>query len=229
LKHPHSGEDRHGSGRIVGRRRGFPSPTGVGSPRQRDRLRQCIEEANELLRTLGNPQDEQNLRALQLRFRAMRGFGVEASVACGTHRETVRGRLLDAGRDYLDLCRNDKRFFVPFAKLLTVARSRRHVPSTHGHHEELAGLSPELKRALVLDFANTVSRRPELINIFFGLPLHLRLASFCGERVRVKTDQGDGTIVSGVLVGTSDNAFEVQTGKREIRRVRLEEVCYIRL
>ncbi|WP_281883472.1 hypothetical protein [Paenibacillus sp. YYML68] len=229
-KHVHGRGNRHNHPRKVRRRPGITSPTSPQSPQAQARLQACIEEVNELLRTLGNPQEPDNLSSLRLRLRSMRGIAVEVFYACNEEEKLAKGQLQDAGADYVQLCRSGRISFIPYTRMLSLIRSKRHVPIAGHHHHSVMDLDPKLKRQLVLEFGCTVSCRPELLNIFFGIPLSLRLVSYLEEEVEVITDRDDErAIIRGTLTESDEQALGVRTAPGRVVRVQLERVCLVRV
>lgn len=100
----------------------FPSPNGNLPKDKLDQLQKCIEVANDLLRTLGNPQDPDNTTALRLHFRSKRGINVQMIVDCEGTEEYVAGCLEEVGRDFFQLHNSRGKIFVQFERTCSINR-----------------------------------------------------------------------------------------------------------
>ena len=200
----------------------FSSPTSSLSPEELEKLKECVESANDFLRTIGNPNDPNNMRAFQLHLRRLRGFLLQVNGDCGTDEIPVVGILKDAGRDFLELETFGRCIFIPFKRICLI----RWVPGEHqGHQPALINLDECSRRDLVLNFGKVVSGDPNLINIFFGLPLHLRLITFLGCRVEVETENS-GELIQGVLSDSQEIYIQIQTDN-QLEQVNFNKLCVI--
>jgi len=202
----------------------FSSPNSPLSPEELEHLQACIEEINELLRTFGNPRDPDNLTAFRLRFRKLRGIMARLVIACGSCPEELVGCLQDAGRDFLQLYTVGQKKFIPFNRICSIHRCDEN--QIIEHEQELIDIPLSLRRELVLHFGEVVSASPFLINIFFGLPLHLLLLSFLGCTVKVKLED-ETKIVKGVLVGSEEGHLQLQNDKNQIKQINFIKICFI--
>lgn len=200
----------------------FSSPNSPLPPEELEKLKECIEAANEFLRTIGNPNDPDNKRALQFRLRKLRGLLMQVNVNCGSEITQVEGVLKDAGRDFLQLETFGRCIFALFNRLCSL-RWVIGSGEIHGHEPALIDLDTCSRRALILDFGKVVSGDPNLINIFFGIPLHLRLISFLGCRVEVETENS-GEIVQGVLSDSQERYVHIQTDQK-IEQINFNQLC----
>lgn len=204
----------------------FSSPNSPLPLEELEQLKACIEEVNELLRTLGNPRDPANLTALRLHFRRLRGILVRVEVACDKGMIQPTGCLVEAGRDFLQLDTVGEIIFVPFGRICSVHRA---ATGEHdaGHGQELIDIDACLRRALVLNFSKVVAGNPRLINIFFGIQLHLQLLCFLGYEAFIKT-RDDTELIQGTLVGSEKNYLQLQTDK-QIKQINFRDVCYVKI
>lgn len=199
----------------------FPSPNSELPPELLARQERCIEEANDFLLTIGAPREPQepdqepNTRSLQRRLRKLRGLQAQIRVA---HRQpaTVVGTIVEAGRDFLHLEQNGRRLFVPFRRIAELKRTAE--PPCDERQPELLCLDDSSRRSLVLCFGSTVAGDPQLINLFFGIPLWLQTLEFAGCEVQVKTDDpAPLSQVKGRLAGADEHALHVQAQKKMIQ------------
>jgi hypothetical protein len=204
----------------------FSSPNSPLPPEEFEKLMECIEAANELLRTIGNPNDPDNKRVLQLRLRELRGLLMQVTVACGNEQIQLVGTLKDAGRDFIQLETFGRFTFVLYERICSIRRVTGQTEE-HGHQPELIDLDTCSRRAIVLDFGRVVSCDPNLINIFFGLPLHLRLISFLGCRVEAKTENsGEEELIEGKLSDSQEIYIHVQTDS-QLEQINFNKLCFI--
>lgn len=210
----------------------YSSPTSSLPAEAADQLRICIETANELLRTLSIRRDPNFFYRLMLRFRELRGLLVRVEVAGKTEPYHLLGQLQDVGRDFIRLNRVGQNVFVPFPRLAKLTREasaeqeEEHGRSGGHHGGELADADPELRRNLVLNFGRVVSCSPELINLFFGIPLYLQLLHHVGCKVVVVTER---QAVKGVLCESEEGRIQVRTGEQVLEQVNMQEICYVKL
>lgn len=200
----------------------FPSPTSSLPPDEFAEVRECIEKANALLLALGAERDEENLRALQLSVRSLRKQQVKVLMDCKEKKQKVFGRLVDAGRDFIILQIKDNILLIPFTRIISL----QHVLDTEGVEldQELIDIGHCLRRALTLHFGEVVTRSPFLLNLFYGLDLHVFLESFTGCHIFVCLEEKEG--IKGMLIKTGERAIEVKM-KGEKNGAFFDSICYI--
>lgn len=201
----------------------FSSPNSPLPPEELEKLKACVEAVNELLRTIGNPDDPDNKRVLQMRLRKLRGVLMHVNVKCARAELPVEGILKDAGRDFLQIESIGRCTFILYDRVCTLRRveSSQEKP---GHHPAMVDLEACSRRALILDFGKVVAGDPNLVNIFFGIRLHLRLLSFLGCGVEVETDAGD--IFNGILSDSQENYIHVQTDSSLVQ-INFNNICVV--
>lgn len=228
----------------------FSSPNSPLSPIDLVELKACIEQINTLLLAVGSPRNPDNLRGLRIHFRRLRGVLARVNVECNSSQEHIIGRLKDAGRDYIELDTVGQREFILFQRICSFTHAAAETCEKFYIHEpELLDIDPCLRRDLVLNFGKVVSSNPELFNIFFGLPLHLRLLQEIDCKVEVRMEAKE-KLIKGILTSSQEKFIEVKTnekkntnekqtekdGKREdkednkeIQRVNFDDICFIRV
>lgn len=208
--------------------RRFASANSPLPPRSLDELQECIEAANDLLRSLGNRRDPNNQRQLQLELLALQDICVKAEINCGRQKKREKiGILVTAGRDFIEINSSEDGdlVFVLFNRLITIDRDKSFKTNIHPE-QDLIDADKCTKRELSLNFGEFVAKRPELINLFFGIPLHLYLLKFIGEEVKVKTD--DETIMNTTLSNVEEGRIEVK-GLDGTIGINMDEICFIEI
>lgn len=201
--------------------RKFASPNSRLPQEELDELQECIEIANQLLRSLGNRPNPNNLRQLQLHLLDLREFLVRINVYC--HEDDIVGKLVTAGRDFVLLNTVGKSTFIPFSRINGIRYDKKEMNDIE--HQELINSNRQFKRELVLHFGEVVSRSPELVNLFFGLPLHLMLTELIGCKVRVHVENPEESI-KGNLFGVDENSIQIVRDK-EMKQIQIQQICFI--
>lgn len=223
----------------------FNSPNSPLPPDELNRLQKCIEEINDMLRTIGNPNepeegDPPNQRQLQLHFRALRGSLVKVMVDCQNEELEILGLLQEAGIDFIQVNTLEQKKLIPFERICSLKHENSKAENFE-HEQELLNIDTCLRREITFNFGEIVSRSPELINMFFGIPLRLFLLSLVGCELEIKTDDED-ELVSGILCSVNENQFRLQLFENDeqiepndsckqeedgIRTINFNEVCFI--
>ncbi len=255
----------------------FSSANSPLPPDELDRLQQCIEEANDLLRSLGSESDPDNRRQLQLHFLSIRGADVILKIiceeleieendqeiegndqeveavnsdrkqykkgkkVCGKEAETElslkisnsakrsiiekKGKIFTAGRDFIQINQVGASVFVHYDRIISVRRDE--CEQVKQQEQELIGVDRKVRRELAFNFGEFVAKNPELVNLFFGIPLYKQMKEFLGEDVKVKTFNED---IVGTLVKVEEGSIQVlkKDDGKEIQ-INLNEVCYIKV
>ncbi|TRZ39954.1 hypothetical protein CEQ21_03150 [Niallia circulans] len=226
----------------------YNSPNSSLPIHQLNRLQACIEEINDTLRTIGNPRDPENpeepqrQRQLQQHFRALRGSLVKVVVTCHDEKVTLLGILEDAGANFILLNTLSEKKLLLFERICLLKHENNDA-ETFDHEQELLHIDKCLRREITFHFGEIVGRSPELINIFFGIPLHLYMLPFIGCKIEVKTDEE--VLISGILCEVDENQFRLEVneeaeedGDEEIkidpcleedgvRTINFDEMCFI--
>ena len=203
--------------------RRFSSPNSPLPPEELDELQRCIEAANDLLRTLGNKSDPNNTRQLQLHFLSLQDVYVRMKIKCREEKtEEKTGILATAGRNFIQLNSEGKNIFILNERIGSLEREV--CETSEQQEQELIEADQNTRRQMVLNFGDFVSKRPELVNLFFGNLLHLQLLNYRGKDVNVKTD--DHHIIKGRL-------FEVDEGKIQVENrngsteINMDQICFL--
>lgn len=230
--------------------RRFASPNSPRTPEELDELQECIEAINDLLRSLGSRSDPNNRRQLQLHFLSLRGASVKAKIICGVEQldedeeinvdidvdliDTIndmnerkcikvlkkKGKLATAGRDFIRINQVGSAVFILYSNLISIARDH----CVEGEHEpEFICADQETRREMTFNFGEFVAKKPDLVNLFFGIPLHRQLKQFLGKDVEVKTDE---QFVCGTLVKVDEGNIRILNKMGE-EDINIDEICYI--
>lgn len=205
----------------------FTSPNSQLPPQELAELQACIHEINEFLLAVGTPRPLRNREQLRHRVRRLIGITVRVAVSCEGNPAAVEvsGGLKDVGRDFIQVDTVGPQTFMPFDRICTITRTDTGpLPPRQGG--ALRHIDPVLRRNLILRFGETVACDPELINIFFGLPLHLRLTRFLGQQAFVQTD---GQSFEGPLCAAEEEFIHVQVAENRVRQINLADICFIRV
>ncbi|QCR32293.1 hypothetical protein [Lysinibacillus sp. SGAir0095] len=224
------------------RTRKFASPNSPLDKEELDDLQSCIEGANDLLRSLGNQRDEENTRQLQLHFLEMRGEIVSADIICecesGDAEESsnilqndrimfrnfcLNGKIANAGRDFLQINQNGSAVFILYKNLLSIKKDD--CKEEFELDPEFIDAEKNLRRQLAFNFGEFVSKNPNFINLFFGIPLFFMLGQFCGKDIVIVTAQGQ---FKGTLSGVDEDSIELVNKKGKFH-LEFDEVCYLKV
>ncbi|WP_420976271.1 hypothetical protein [Bacillus vallismortis] len=208
----------------------FPSPTSILSPEELEELQSCIEEVNELLRTVGNRPEPDHQRALQQKMQTLRNQYVKVEMLCGDEIDILTAGFVDSGLDFIILDDFDENILIPFSKIRFVQHTNDH-NGHEGHVQELIDIDTCLRREIILNFGEIVSQSPFLINLFFGLTLNLFLEKFIGCKIEVKIIEGDSgksILVEGTLQCAEDDSIQINTQK-DIVDLPLNNICLMKV
>jgi hypothetical protein len=203
----------------------YRSPNSPLPQAQLDELQKCIESANDLLRSLGNERNPDHQRQLQLHFLELHGILVRVKVKCQEVQHEEVGSLMTAGKNFIELNTVGKRVLIPFEKIDSLQYEGK--DQDKKHHQDLIHLNRQIKRELVLHFGEVVSRNPELVNLFFGIPLHLMLVHYKDRMVNLKVEKLSNG-VSGKLVEVEGNSLQIFKNDETVQ-IPLEKVCLLEI
>lgn len=216
------------------KRIGISSPTTSLPRNEFIELRACIEEANQILQTLGNPRTPENPRQLQLKLASLIGKNVRAEISFQGKFKTITGILGQVGKNYIQLRTKNFQRYVMFDHLISVAMNAKddHYP----HHQQNPFFNEKLNCEILYNFTDVVSGSVKLLNRFFGIPLSIALLQDVGKKIRIKQAHSV-KIISGILLNTTDQAVIIQTAKQEhgetketiIETIPFDEIEVIRI
>lgn len=218
------------------RTRRFTSPNSPLDEEELNQLQACIEAANDLLRSLGSESDNENTRQLQLHFLDMSGKKVSAEIICkfknheadefsknSSKAISLKGKIANAGKDFLQINQNGSSVFIFYKNLLAIKRDN----SSEGFDEEseFIDANQNLRRTLAFNFGEFVSKNPNLVNLFFGIPLYKMLKQYLGKDVDIFTKEKK---FLGTLTKVEEGNVKIFEKDRE-RNIAIDEICFLKV
>jgi hypothetical protein len=137
-------------------------------------------------------------------------------------KRTVVGRVHLVGRNFVLLKNEEKQIFIPLLKVCSVILENRF--ATPVNEEDLLCIDPCFRRALTFQFGETVAASPELIQLFYRIPLNIYLLLLEGKRVRVRLAD---RLVVGTLVKVEKEQIRLCLKNDKERTVSLNQICFI--
>ena len=208
----------------------YPSPNSPLEQEALDQLQHCIETANNLLRSLGTDSDANNRRQLQLHFLELQGALVKVKISCDRTEpdeephenegleleigEEIEAKLLQkkgvlatAGRDFLQINPTGSFVFIFYEKLISITREESE--NSRMHKPEFIDANTVTRRNLALNFGEFVSKHPDIVNLFFGLPLHKQLHKYLGKDININTSEHP-TLLNGTFIHVDEGKVQIE-------------------
>ena len=214
----------------------------IGSESNPDNRRQLqlhflsIRGASVILRIICKEQEqeenEQEVETVNQRVKKISGKELDRKLSlkknkkCKMKKSIIerKGKIYTAGRDFIQINEVGTSVFVLYNRLISVARDE--CEYVKQPEQELIDVDRKVRRELAFNFGDFVSKKPELVNLFFGIPLFKQLKEFLGEEVEVKTFNEK---IVGTLVKVDENSIEI-IKKNDIEiEYNLNEICYIKI
>ncbi len=107
-----------------------------------------------------------------------------------------------------------------------ISLSREECETSKLQEQEFIDADRSTRREMVLNFGDFVSKRPELVNLFFGIPLHVQLLQYLGKDIKVKTD--DHNIIEGTLFEADEGKIQVENRNGPIE-IDLNQICFLEI
>lgn len=201
----------------------LPSPTDCLPPNELEKVLEEIEAANELLLDVALDSDRPINETYQKVFDGLTGLRVEITNGIG---ETVEGKVTLSGLDFVSLEEEETTWFYPYSQIETIKPYGRFAEPFPD--PELSLIDPCFRRDLTFHFGDVVSSSPELLQLFFRIPLDVYLLLFKEKHIQVKmnelTSEGILTDVYKDSI-TLDQQGETTIIQREmISLIRIKEV-----
>ncbi|MDQ0218892.1 hypothetical protein ELQ35_10540 [Peribacillus cavernae] len=197
----------------------FSSPNSSLSEKKLKELEECISKANDLLRSIGNESDPDNLRQLQLHFRSLRGVKVKVDVINNEKKIQIKGEVEEAGKDFIQLGKRGQTIFILFERIRTIDQAE---PANVREEQELRNIDKSAQSYITFKFGHAVSANPYLLNLFFGIPLFVQLVPKLGSRVIVKAE-GEKRI-KGRLISTEKGHMQLEIKKGKTKQINLAKL-----
>jgi len=161
----------------------LPSPTDCLPPNELEQVLEEIEAANELLLDIALDSERPINETYQKVFDGLIGLRVEIKNALG---ETVEGKVHLSGLEFVSLVDEETTWLYPYSQIETIKPYGRFAEPYHD--PELSLIDPCFRRDLTFHFGEVVSCSPELLQLFFRIPLDVYFLLFEGKNVQVKTN-----------------------------------------
>ena len=131
-----------------------------------------------------------------------------------------KGKLATAGRDFIRINQVGSAVFILYSHLISIARDE---CAPEEHEPEFICANQATRREMTFNFGEFVSKNPDLVNLFFGIPLHRQLKQFLGKDVKGKTGE---ELFCGTLVKVDEGTIRIlnKTGEEDIN---IDELCFI--
>lgn len=200
-----------------------PSPNSSLPLEDLEKLKECIEKANQILQTLGNPLNPNNMESLRLFLRKLKGFNVRVVFTCNNKQKDFTGILQEAGRDFLSLSLNGKKILILYKRICSLTHVEKAMEKMV---PELLNIDDNLRRSIILNFGEVVSKSPKLINLFFGIPLYLQLQFLLGSILTVKKD--NSATITGSLIKSEKEQITIKS-KEQTFNININDICFIQM
>ncbi|PID00892.1 MULTISPECIES: hypothetical protein [unclassified Sporosarcina] len=185
----------------------LPSPESCLPPEKREEVDRKIAEANRLLLDLALDDNRSIQETYQRAFDGLIGLEVEIVNPLD---ETISGVVMMAAFDFILLSRDDYKIIVPYEQIESVKASGCYaelVPVAN-----LLNIGPRLRRKLTFQFGKVVGSSPELIQLFFKIPLAVYLLLFEDQTIKVRVGR---SLIEGVLVDVNKESIVLEMNKEK--------------
>ncbi|WP_039042061.1 hypothetical protein [Sporosarcina sp. ZBG7A] len=193
----------------------FPSPESCLPPDMMEKVEEKIVEANLLLLDLALEDDRSVQETYQKVFDGLIGLDVELM---NTEGEIMVGRVVISAFDFV-LLRHDKHnMVVPHNQINLVKPSGRYAEPFPD--ADLVYIDPYLRRKLTFQFGKVVASSPELIQLFFRIPLAVYLLLFEGKLVKIVIEE---TLIEGILMDVNKESIVLKS-EEEKKVIPIEKI-----
>jgi len=131
-----------------------------------------------------------------------------------------KGKLATAGRDFIQINQVGSALFILYNNLISIARGK---CEPDGQEPEFICTNQATRRELTFNFGEFVSKQPDLVNLFFGIPLHVQLKEFIGKDVK---GQSGEQFFYGTLVKVDNGNIQILNKMGEVN-INIDELCFI--
>ncbi|SEM11805.1 hypothetical protein SAMN05192533_10176 [Mesobacillus persicus] len=137
-------------------------------------------------------------------------------------KRTVEGRVHLVGRNFVLLKNEEKEIFIPLLKVCSIFLKNRY--ATPANEADLLCIDPCFRRALTFQFGETVASSPELIQLFYRIPLNIYLLLLEGKKVRVRLAD---RLVVGTLIKVDKEQIRLCLKNDKEKTISLNQICTI--
>ncbi|WP_052737714.1 hypothetical protein [Bacillus sp. SA1-12] len=200
---------------------GFTSPTSSKSTEETRLLMEYIDRANMFNIS---EKDEKRGKNLKLRkfFKSKRNQQVEIYFKCGSKSLYKEGKVSTIGRDFVMITNLKDRTWIPYS-VIESANIPYGIPNYSNTHQHFL-FDNNLRKKLVLQFGETVSKRDILKQQFFEETLQTNLQTWKETWVAVYLDEKTKRI--GKISYSTNQQLTLHAFKED-EHVNLEEIKYI--
>ncbi len=160
------------------------------------------------------------MRRLQLQLLQLQGIPIKATVDC---QKKVSGLLGTAGRDFVQINTHGQFVFILYEQLISLEWDQ---DAKLDHEPEFLKTDKETRRQMVFNFGEFVGKRPELVNLFFGLTLQQYLMDFLGKKILIKTI--DHYNIKGILSNSDGVRVQIMT-QNGLQEIDWGTICYMEI
>lgn len=185
----------------------LPSPESCLPPEKREEVDKKIAEANRLLLDLALGNNRSIQETYQRAFDGLIGLEVEIVNPLD---ETISGVVMMAAFDFILLSRDDYKIIVPYEQIESVKASGCYAELVPGAN--LLNINPHLRRKLTFQFGKIVGSSPELIQLFFKIPLAVYLLLFEDQTIKARVGR---SLIEGVLVDVNKESIVLEMNKEK--------------
>jgi len=198
----------------------FTSPAGSTSTEEIRVFNEYMEQANLFKITNAAPAQRKYLM-LKRFFKMKRNQQVEIFSENGENTAYTLGKVTAIGRDFVMLTNLKDRIWLPYHSILS-ANVPSGIPNYSNSHQSYI-FDNDLKRKLLLNFGQTVSKRDALIQQFYEETLRTNLRTWRGIWVKVTSKEG---VNSGQIKDVKDNTLFLTSMNKKME-VDLERILSI--
>ncbi|PIC56026.1 hypothetical protein CSV80_16410 [Sporosarcina sp. P12(2017)] len=196
----------------------LPSPESCLPLEKREEVDKKIAETNRLLLDLALDDNRSVNQTFQRAFDGLIGLEVEIINPLD---ETISGVVVMAAFDFIELSRDDYKIIVPYEQVESIKASgcfSELLPKAN-----LLNIGPHLRRKLTFQFGKVVASSPELIQLFFKIPLHVYLLLFEMQTIKVRVG---GLLIEGVLVDLNKESIVLKLDQ-DTTIIPIEKISHI--
>lgn len=185
----------------------LPSPESCLPLKKRREVDEKIAETNRLLLDLALDDNRSIQETYQRAFDGLIGLEIEIINPVD---ETISGVVMMGAYDFVLLSREDYKIIVPYKQIESVKACgyySEQVPKAN-----LLNIDPHLRRKLTFQFGKVVGSSPELIQLFFKIPLAVYLLLFEEQAIKVRVGR---SLIEGVLVDVNKESIVLELNKEK--------------
>ncbi|WP_456271057.1 hypothetical protein [Bacillus sp. AK031] len=209
--------------RNLSRGEGLTSPASAVSTEETRILMEYMEQQN-LFNLTSTNENRRKVLTLKKFFKKKRNQQVEVYSCSGQEVLYTEGKVSAIGRNFVMLSNLKDRFWIPYhaIKSANIPYGIPNYSNTHQHYI----YDNDLRKKLLLQFGETVSKKEELFQQFCEDSIQSNLQTWKGARVEVKTAEEGGDF-TGKILEAKENQLFLKHSKDTIA-IALEDITYIR-